>query len=123
MARPIHWQAGQTRELRERAKAGEDAIDIALAMNKPVGEVRDRISRLRRAGVLQERSLEAKRADEIARLSSRMITYRLMEPFTEDEAAAWGLCADAMKGAAREWDVETALVSAVAKVDRAIGAR
>lgn len=121
--RQSRWTPGETRQLRERAAAGEDAVDIALAMDKPLDEVKDRLFRLRRAGVLKDRSREAREADEVERLSGRMETYRLMEVMTDEEAYAYGLCSEAMREAAKAWNVEDALAAAMDKIDRAIGTR
>ncbi len=51
------------------------------------------------------------------------MVYRLLEPLTEDEAFALGLCLPEAEERARQFGISEPFGTAVAKIERAVGAR
>ncbi len=115
------WTHEEIDTLQTMADEGMDAVDIALRLSRSVGAVKAKIAVLEQARRLREEAQRAEQADTAQ--AGRVVTYRLMEPLTEDEAFALGL---SLPDAERHADALGYLApfrSAVAKIERAISLR
>ena len=121
MKRP--WTPEDINTLQALLGEGLDEVDIALRLDRSVSAVKAKAGNLRQAQILREEAERTRAEDEIKQAQGSTLIYRLMEPLTEDEAFALGLCLPEAEARADQFGVGEAFRSAAAKVERAVGTR
>lgn len=121
MKRP--WTPEDINTLQTLLGEGLDEVDIALRLDRSVSAVKAKAGGLRQAQLLREEAERTRAEDEIKQAQGSTLIYRLMEPLTEDEAFALGLCLPEAEARADQFGVGEAFRSAAAKVERAVGTR
>ena len=121
MKRP--WTPEDINTLQALLGEGLDEVDIALRLDRSVSAVKAKAGNLRQARLLREEAERTHAEDEIKQAQGATLVYRLMEPLTEDEAFALGLCLPEAEARADQLGVGEAFRSAAAKIERAVGTR
>lgn len=117
------WSQEDIETLRLLMDEGLDPVDIALRLNRTVQAVRSKMSSLQQALLLKERAAQAGLEDEAKLANGPVMVYRLLDPLTDEEAFALGLCLPEAEKYAKLFGVSDSFATAVAKVERAVGAR
>ena len=117
------WSPKDLEALQNLVDEGLDQVDIALRLNRSVSAVRTKVASLEQARLLRQEAERTHIEDEAKRSQGSTLIYRLLEPLTEDEAFALGLCLPEAEARADQFGVGEAFRSAAAKIERAVGTR
>ena len=117
------WSPKDLETLQNLVDEGLDQVDIALRLNRSVSAVRTKVANIQQARLLSQEPERTRVEDEIKQAQGSTLIYRLLEPLTEDEAFAIGLCLPEAEARADQFGVGDAFRSAIAKVERSVGTR
>ena len=115
------WTREEVTRLELMLKRGMDAVDIAVRLHRSVHSVRVEIATFEQAGRMRA---EAQRSGQVDTADTgRVLHYRLLQPLTEDEAFALGLCLPNAERQAVAFGCLEAFRSGFEKIEQAIAAR